>query len=216
MATTVVQTNLQLQYLTFFLGAEEYAISILQVKEIIEYNTVTTVPRMPKWVRGVINLRGAVVPVIDLALKFGLEQRAVTKTTCIVILETRFEKQNLTIGVLADSVNQVMDLTADEIRPVPEFGTRVAVDYLLGMALCGKKFVLLLDADKILSGDELSGIETLSPGEGVKEPGNSAALAAPQETPDSQGDPEPQTLATSARVEERTRANRRISPRRTR
>jgi purine-binding chemotaxis protein CheW len=145
----------QRQYLTFLLADEEYAISILQVKEIIEYDTVTTVPKTPRWVRGVINLRGSVVPVVDLAVKFALEQKPVTKTTCIVIVETQFEGQNTTIGVMADAVSQVMDLTADDIQAVPEFGTRVKVDYLLGMAQLGRKFALLLDVDKVLSTEEL-------------------------------------------------------------
>ena len=145
----------QQQYLTFLLADEEYAISILKVKEIIQYDTVTTVPKTPKWVRGVINLRGAVVPVVDLAVKFGLEQRPVTKTTCIVIVETKYEERNTTMGVIAEAVSQVMELTPEDIQAVPEFGTRVKVDYLFGMARLGKKFALLLDADKVLSANEL-------------------------------------------------------------
>jgi purine-binding chemotaxis protein CheW len=155
MTTATKELVEQRQYLTFLLADEEYAISILQVKEIIEYDTVTTVPKTPRWVRGVINLRGSVVPVVDLAVKFGLEQKPVTKTTCIVIVETQFEGQSTTIGVMADAVSQVMDLTADDIQAVPEFGTRVKVDYLLGMAQLGKKFALLLDVDKVLSTEEL-------------------------------------------------------------
>jgi purine-binding chemotaxis protein CheW len=165
MTTATKELVEQHQYLTFLLADEEYAISILQVKEIIEYDTVTTVPKTPRWVRGVINLRGSVVPVVDLAVKFGLEQKPVTKTTCIVIVETQFEGQNTTIGVVADAVSQVMDLTADDIQVVPEFGTRVKVDYLLGMAQLGKKFALLLDVDKVLSTEELlnlSEVPTLS------------------------------------------------------
>jgi purine-binding chemotaxis protein CheW len=162
MSTATNETVGQQQYLTFLLDAEEYAISILKVKEIIEYDTVTTVPRTPKWVRGVINLRGTVVPVVDLAIKFGLEQKPVTRTTCIVIVETQFEAQKTTIGVVADSVNQVMDLTPDDVQQVPEFGTRVKVDYLLGMANLGKKFVLLLDVDMVLSTNELLSLESVS------------------------------------------------------
>jgi purine-binding chemotaxis protein CheW len=164
MATTTATKEAveQQQYLTFLLAGEEYAISILQVKEIIEYDTVTTVPKTPKWIRGVINLRGSVVPVVDLGVKFGLEERAVTKTSCIVIIETRFEGQNATIGIVADAVSQVMDLAADDIRAVPEFGTRVKVDYLLGMAQLGKKFALLLDVDKVLSTDELLSLSEIS------------------------------------------------------
>ena len=155
MKTAMKEVVGQQQYLTFFLAGEEYAISILKVKEIIEYDTVTTVPKMPKWIRGVINLRGAVVPVVDLAVKFGLEERPVTKTSCIVIVDT-------TMGIVADSVSQVMDLTSDDIREVPEFGTRVQVSYLLGMAQLGKKFALLLDVDKVLSTDELLNLEAVA------------------------------------------------------
>ena len=155
MTTATKEVVEQKQYLTFLLANEEYAIGILKVKEIIEYDTVTTVPKTPKWVRGVINLRGAVVPVVDLAIKFGLELKPVTKTTCIVIVETQFESQNTTIGILVDAVSQVMELAAEDLQPVPEFGTRVKVDYLLGMAQLGKKFALLLDVDKVLSTDEL-------------------------------------------------------------
>src|SRR2546430_4635213 len=155
MTTATKEVIEQKQYLTFLLANEEYAIGILKVKEIIEYDTVTTVPKTPKWVRGVINLRGAVVPVVDLAIKFGLELKPVTKTTCIVIVETQFESQNTTIGILVDAVSQVMELAIEDLQPVPEFGTRVKVDYLLGMAQLGKKFALLLDVDKVLSTDEL-------------------------------------------------------------
>lgn len=155
MTTATKEAVEQKQYLTFLLANEEYAIGILKVKEIIEYDTVTTVPKTPKWVRGVINLRGAVVPVVDLAIKFGLELTPVTKTTCIVIVETQFESQNTTIGILVDAVSQVMELATEDLQPVPEFGTRVKVDYLLGMAQLGKKFALLLDVDKVLSTDEL-------------------------------------------------------------
>jgi purine-binding chemotaxis protein CheW len=155
MPTVVHEAIEQQQYLTFLLAGEEYAISILKVKEIIEYDTVTTVPKTPKWIRGVINLRGSVVPVVDLAVKFGLEERPVTKTSCIVIVEGQLENHDTTMGVMADAVSQVMDLSAQDIREVPEFGTRVQVEYLLGMAQLGKKFALLLDVDKVLSTDEL-------------------------------------------------------------
>jgi len=155
MTTAMKETVGQEQYLTFLLTGEEYAISILKVKEIIEYDTVTTVPKTPRWVRGVINLRGAVVPVLDLGLKFGLEERPVTKTTCIVIVEGQVEGQSTLMGVMADAVSQVMDIAAGDVQEVPTFGTRIKVDYLQGMAQLGKKFVLLLDIDKVLSADEV-------------------------------------------------------------
>jgi purine-binding chemotaxis protein CheW len=154
MTTATKEVVEQEQYLTFLMAGEEYAIGILKVKEIIEYDTVTTVPKTPRWVRGVINLRGTVVPVLELGLKFGLEERPVTKTTCIVIVEGQVGGQSSLMGVLADAVSQVMEIAAEDIREVPAFGTRINVDYLQGMAQLGKKFVLLLDIDKVLSADE--------------------------------------------------------------
>src|SRR5215470_16184958 len=108
MTSVLKEATEQRQYLTFILSGEEYAISILRVKEIIGYDTVTSVPKTPKWIRGVINLRGNVVPVVDLAVKFGLGQRPVTKTTCIIIVEWQTQTQNTMMGVMADAVSQVM------------------------------------------------------------------------------------------------------------
>jgi purine-binding chemotaxis protein CheW len=143
------------QYLTFMIGGEEYAISLLKVKEIIEYDTVTEVPRTPEWVRGVINLRGSVVPVIDLAVKFRLPASVAGKLTCIVITEVECEGEATVMGVMADAVREVIDLRPRDVEEPPTFGTRVKVDYLLGMARSGKKFCLVLDTEKVLSTDEL-------------------------------------------------------------
>ena len=177
MTTATKEVTQQEQYLTFLLAGEEYAISILKVKEIIEYDTVTVVPKTPKWIRGVINLRGSVVPVVDLAVKFGLEERPVTKTSCIVIVDGQLENQNTTMGIVADAVSQVMDLAANDIREVPEFGTRVQVNYLLGMARLGKKFALLLDVDKVLSTDELLNLEEVATAASTPEAAASEAVA---------------------------------------
>jgi purine-binding chemotaxis protein CheW len=143
------------QYLTFMIGGEEYAVSLLKVKEIIEYDTVTEIPKTPEWVRGVINLRGNVVPVIDLAVKFRLAPSVAGKLTCIVITEVQCEGEATVMGVMADSVRQVIDLKPQDIEETPTFGTRVKVDYLLGMARSGKKFCLILDTEKVLSTEEL-------------------------------------------------------------
>jgi len=143
------------QYLTFMIGGEEYAVNLLKVREIIEYDIVTEVPQTPDWVRGVINLRGNVVPVIDLAVKFGLAPSVAGKLTCIVITEVQCEGEATVMGVMADSVRQVIDLKPQEIEEPPTFGTRVKVDYLLGMGRSGKKFCLILDTEKVLSTDEL-------------------------------------------------------------
>jgi purine-binding chemotaxis protein CheW len=143
------------QYLTFTLADDEYAISVLRVKEIIKHDTVTQVPATPAWVRGVVNLRGGAVPVVDLAVKFGMPERQVTPRTCIVVVETTLNGKEAVMGLMADAVNQVFDINASDIQAAPAFGTRVRVDYLKGMGRSGTKFVLLLDVDKVLSADEL-------------------------------------------------------------
>ena len=143
------------QHLTFALADDEYAISVLRVKEIIRHDTVTQVPATPAWVRGVVNLRGGAVPVVDLAVKFGMTERPVTPRTCIVVVETLLNGKETVMGLMADSVSQVLDIPASEIQAPPSFGTRVRVDYLKGMGRAGAKFVLMLDVDKVLSADEL-------------------------------------------------------------
>lgn len=185
------------QYLTFMIGGEEYAISLLKVKEIIEYDVVTEIPKTPPWVRGVINLRGNVVPVIDLAVKFRLPASVAGKLTCIVITEVECEGEATVMGVMADSVRQVVDLKAEEIEVPPSFGTRVKVDYLLGMARSGKKFCLLLDTEKVLSTQELLELpELLEPSEqssnsepaGIAEP--STENPAPPASLETESNPE--------------------------
>jgi purine-binding chemotaxis protein CheW len=143
------------QHLTFFVGAEEYAVNILKVKEIVEYEMVTSVPNTALWIRGVTNLRGNVVPVIDLAVKFGLPPSSVSKLSCIVITEIHYENEKLTLGVMADSVSQVVEFSEEDVETPPPFGTRVKLDYLLGMGKMGKRFCLILDIDRVLSTDEL-------------------------------------------------------------
>ena len=145
----------QQQYLTFFLSGEEYAINIQRVKEIIEYTTVTKVPKVPEWIRGVINLRGSVVPVVDLTIRFGLAERAVSKTTCIVVVEVEQESERTVMGLIVDAVNQVIDLTPEDIEEPPAFGTQVRLDYLFGMGKLGKKFALILNIDRVLNNSEL-------------------------------------------------------------
>jgi purine-binding chemotaxis protein CheW len=157
----VKQTTDQAQYLGFTIADEEYAIGILRVKEILEYDTITKVPGTPPSIRGVINLRGSVVPVVDLALKFGVPQSPITKRTCIVVVEVDLDGERTVMGVMADAVSQVMDLGAADIEPPPAFGTRVHMDHLLGMGKAGKKFILLLDIDRILSVNELTEVAKL-------------------------------------------------------
>jgi purine-binding chemotaxis protein CheW len=143
------------QYLTFFIRSEEYAVGILRVKEILEYESVTRVPGTPAHVRGVINLRGAVLPVVDLAAKFGHAETAPTRTTCIVVVETRVDRDLLAVGLLADAVSQVIELDSDQIEPPPSFGTGVRIDFLTGMGKLDGRLVLLLELDRILAPVEL-------------------------------------------------------------
>lgn len=143
------------QYLGFALAGENYAIELLRIREIIEHIPITRVPGMPAAVLGVINLRGRVVPVVDLAVKMGLGPRPITRWTCFVIVEAALEGERTTLGLLADSVSEVFDLGADDIQPPPAFGTRTPVDYLRGLGLQEQRFILLLDMDRLLSSEEL-------------------------------------------------------------
>jgi purine-binding chemotaxis protein CheW len=166
------------QYLTFLTAGEEYAIAIVKVREIIEYEAVTTVPNTPAWIRGVTNLRGKVVPVVDLAVKFGMPAAAISKFSCIIITEVMFQGENLIMGVLADSVNQVIELSAEEIEATPPFGTRIKTEYLLGMGALGKKFCLILDIDKVLSAEEVLAVTESAAGEEASDPVISAPAKA--------------------------------------
>ena len=157
------------QYLTFFIAGEEYAASILKVREVIEYDTVTAVPNTPVWIRGVVNVRGSVLPVVDLGVKFGLPPSTISRFSCIVITEVDSDGDKLTLGVLADSVSRVIEFAPQEIEAPPAFGTRVKIEYLLGLGPIGKKFCQILDIDKVLSADELLAVS------------NVQADAAPQE-----------------------------------
>lgn len=171
------------QYLTLFLGDEEYAIGILKVREILEYETLTRVPGAPPTVRGVINLRGAVVPVIDLAVKFGFPESPVTNRTCMVIVEVENGADKAVMGIIADVISQVVDLPAQAIEPPPDFGTKVRLDHLLGMGRIDDKFLLILNIDKVLSPAELStvaGVHDLLAAEGAAPAaGAEAAAGAP-------------------------------------
>ena len=140
------------QYLTFLLSSEEYAVDVLSVKEIIEYGEVTKVPGTPFHVRGVINLRGSVVPVVDLAVKLGREESPLSRRSCIVIVETGLQHgERVVTGVVADAVNQVIEFSPADIEPPPAFGTGVRLHYLEGIAKTGTSFVLVLNMDSVLS-----------------------------------------------------------------
>lgn len=159
-----MKTNeiIQKQFLTFFLAAQEYAVQVLHVKEILEYQAVTRMPNTPNWVRGVFNLRGSVIPVLDLAVKLGLGEAPVTKTTCIVILEVSLQGEAMVIGVIVNAVSQVIDLGEEDIKPTPPFGVGIDTHYFMGVANIGKQLALLIDIDKILSTEELPQIEAMT------------------------------------------------------
>ena len=148
----------QKQYLTFMLGGEMFAIGILGIKEIIEYAGLTEVPMMPQCIRGVINLRGAVVPVLDLSIRFGKPSTAVTKRTCIVIVEVESGGERQDMGVVVDAVNAVLEIPASEIEPPPAFGARIRTDFIEGMGKLGGKFVILLNVDEVLSAEEIGAL----------------------------------------------------------
>ena len=139
------------QYLTFQLAGESFAIGILSIKEIIEYHALTEVPMMPSCVRGVINLRGAVVPVLDLPARFGRPSSEVTKRTCIVIVEIQAAEERQVIGVVVDAVNEVLDIDAADIEPPPSFGANIRADFIQGMGKVKGKFVILLNVHQVLS-----------------------------------------------------------------
>ena len=149
---TVEEVN---QYLSFVLAGDEYALSLVQVKEIIECLALTRVPGVPAWIRGVLNLRGAVVPVVDLAVKFGVAPTAITRRTCVIIIELSVDDEQMVMGVIVDAVDQVLELKESDIQPPPPFGPKVRIDCIEGMADRGGKFVVLLNMDRILSSSEL-------------------------------------------------------------
>ncbi len=146
------------QYLTFVLGGEMFSIGILCIKEIIWYANLTEVPMMPACIRGVINLRGAVVPVMDLSSRFGKPASPVTKSTCIIIIEvdTPLEGERQNMGVVVDAVQEVLEIPASEIEPAPSFGTKIRSDFIEGIGKVNGKFVILLNVNQVLSSEEIS------------------------------------------------------------
>ena len=139
-----------------------FAIGILNIKEILEYGQLTPVPMMPEFIRGVINLRGAVVPVVDLGARFGGKQSAITKRTCIVIIEVATEDTRQDIGVVVDAVSEVLEIPAGEIEPAPAFGAKIRADFIAGMGKVNNKFVIILEVNKVLSVDELAMVTHIS------------------------------------------------------
>ena len=149
------------QYLTFHLAGEEYGIAISKVRENVECTAVTRLPGTPRFIRGVVNLRGTVLPVVDLAVKLGLGDTAITKWTCVVMVDAEWDGTQTKLGVMTDAMSRVLDLATTEIEPVPAFGVPVRLDYLLGMGRTTEKFVLILDIDRVLSPEELAAVASV-------------------------------------------------------
>jgi purine-binding chemotaxis protein CheW len=146
------------QYLTFTLGEEVFALDIVQVREVLDFTPVTRVPRTPEFMRGVINLRGNVVPVVDMRMKFGLDATEQGVNTCIIIVEVSVDGETTVLGALADSVREVLDLEPDQIEPAPRIGTRLNTEFIKGMGKQDEQFIIILDIDRIFSRTELESV----------------------------------------------------------
>lgn len=147
------------QYLTFKLGDEIFALDVAKVREILDFTTVTKVPRTPDFMRGVINLRGSVVPVVDMRLKFAMSGTEKTVNTCIVVVEVDLEGETIILGALADSVQEVIELEPDQIEPAPRIGAKLRTDFIRGMGKHDGRFIMILDIDRVFSSDELSTVQ---------------------------------------------------------
>ena len=141
------------KHLTFVLGAEEYGVPVLKVREIIKIMDITHVPQMPTHVKGVVNLRGKVIPVVDLRLKFGFPELAYTERTCIIVVEVALPASRIMMGIVVDAVSEVLNITADEIEETPEFGERVTTDFMRGLAKVKGTVKVLLDLDRVLGAE---------------------------------------------------------------
>lgn len=147
------------QYLTYKLADEVFAFDISKVREVLDFTTITKVPKMPDFMRGVINLRGSVVPVVDLRLRFGMPQTDKTVDTCVIITEVNVEGEPTTIGALADSVQEVIDLGPENIEPAPRIGTGLNTSFIKGMGKHNDRFIIILDIDKMFSAEELAAVQ---------------------------------------------------------
>ncbi|MCP4672874.1 MAG: purine-binding chemotaxis protein CheW [Desulfobacula sp.] len=156
---TIMKTG---KYLTFTLEEEEYGIGILKVKEIIGMMDITSVPRTPEFIKGVINLRGKVIPIIDLRLKFEMGEIPYTDRTCIIVVEIDSDKDTILIGIVVDAVSEVLNIQEDEIEETPAFGTQLNTDYILGMAKTEGGVKILLNIDRVLSIEEITGLEKVT------------------------------------------------------
>ncbi len=149
------------QYLTFKLGDEEFGLTIAKVREVLDFTNLTKVPQTPDYMCGVLNLRGSVVPVVDLKLKFGLQQTARTVNTCIIIVEIEIDGEFTVLGILADAVHEVVEIAAEQVEPAPKIGTRLDTAFIQGMGKLEEDFVVILDIDKVFSLDEIAGVKAV-------------------------------------------------------
>ena len=147
------------QYLTFKLDDEVFALGIDKVREVLDYSSVTKVPQTPDFMRGVINLRGSVVPVVDMRLKLAMAKTEQTVNTCIIIVEINLEGETTVLGALADSVQEVLDLEPHQIEPAPKIGTKLRTDFIRGMGKRDEQFIIILDIDKVFSSEELAAVD---------------------------------------------------------
>jgi purine-binding chemotaxis protein CheW len=155
---TTAGINGTTQYLTFRLDEEIFALDITKVREVLDYTTVTRVPQTPDFMRGVINLRGSVVPVVDLRLKFGMSATESSVNTCIIITEVQVDNETVVLGALADAVQEVLDLDAGSIAPPPRIGTKLRTEFIKGMGKQNDRFIIILDVDTVFSIDELTAV----------------------------------------------------------
>lgn len=146
------------QYLTFKLGSEVFGIDVAKVREVLDLTTITEIPRTPEFMSGVINLRGSVVPVVDLRLCFQMQKTEKTRNTCIVVVEVLLEDESTVIGALTDSVEEVIDLEPEQIQAAPKIGTQIRTDFLKGMGKRDSQFVMILDIDRVFSAAELAAV----------------------------------------------------------
>lgn len=147
------------KYLTFILGDEGYGLEILKVQEIIGMQEITKIPRTPVYVKGVINLRGKVIPIIDLRSKFGMEEQELTRKTCIIVVQVERADNALIIGIIVDEVSEVLNISGDQIEAAPSLGSRVDTHFILGMAKTESAVKILLDIDKVLSAEEMDALD---------------------------------------------------------
>jgi len=172
------------KYLTFALGKEQYGLEILKVREIIGYMEITAVPQTPHYVKGVINLRGQVIPVIDLRTKFGMETKEITEESCIIVVEIHQNDREFSTGVAVDRVVEVLDIAGEDIEDAPQFGSNVNTDFVLGMGKVGDSVKILLDIGKVITSEDISsfaGVDNSQP-DSIQETHTEESKAPEQQT----------------------------------